>query len=308
MDAAMTLAVRVLMNERSGGCDGRRAEIEAAFLDRGLACKVTPLQPHMVLAWLRIPAGTAVVAAGGDGTINSVASMLAGTETCMGVLALGTLNHFAKDLGLPLEVREAAGVIAEGAPKAVDVGEVNGHIFVNNSSLGFYPGMVLERERMKKAGRNKWLSLLIASARGLLRFRQLSVCITLSEKNEDGSAKKIVRTTPFLFIGNNEYTLQGTAAGTRVRLNGGRLHLALAPGATRRTLLRLCVAALRNRVHEEDHFESFCVEEFTVEQTRRRSRVSLDGELRKIDGPLHYRIRPGALHVLCPRQPGERTA
>ena len=301
----MTSGVRVLINERSGGCDGRRDQIHAAFRERGIPCKLTPLEPKMELAWLRVTGGTAVVAAGGDGTINAVASMLVGSDLCMGVLALGTLNHFAKDLGLPLVLEEAAAAIADGSPRAVDVGEVNGHLFVNNSSLGFYPGMVLERERMKKAGRNKWLSLLVASVRGLLRFHQLSVCITLAEKNEDGAGKKIVRTTPFLFIGNNEYTLQGAAAGTRVRLDGGKLHLALAPGATRWSLLRLSIAALRNRVHQAENFESFCVEEFTVEQKRRRSRVSLDGELRKIAGPLRYRTRPGALHVLCPKQPAE---
>ena len=305
MDASMMAGVRVLMNERSGGCDGRRDEIETAFRDRDVACKVTPLQPKMELAWLRLSAGTVVVAAGGDGTVNAVASMLAGTDTCMGVLAMGTLNHFAKDLGLPLVLRESAEVIADGSPRAIDVGEVNGQVFVNNSSLGFYPGMVLERERMKKAGRNKWLSLIVASVRGLLRFHQLSVSITLSERNEDGSAKKILRSTPFLFIGNNEYTLQGAAAGTRVRLDGGKLHLALAPWATRWSLLRLSIAALQNRVHQEENFESFCVEEFTVEQKRRRSRVSLDGELRKITGPLHYRSRPRALHVICPKQSTE---
>ncbi len=298
----MAVGVRVLMNERSGGCGGRRAEIEAAFRDRGVPCRITSLKPEMELAWLRAGPGTVVVAAGGDGTVNAVASMLAGTQTCMGVLAMGTLNHFAKDLGLPLEVGEAAAAIAEGEPRAVDAGEVNGKVFVNNSSLGFYPGMVLERERMKKAGRNKWLSLLVASVRGLLRFHQLTVTITLPERNEDGLVRRIVRTTPFLFVGNNEYTLQGTAAGTRVRLNGGRLHLALAPGATRWGLLRLTVAALRNRVHEAENFESFCVEELTVELKRRTSRVSLDGELSRIKGPLHYRILPGALHVLGPRE------
>ena len=215
----------------------------------------------------------------------------------MGVLAMGTLNHFAKDLGLPAELADEAKVIAGSVARSVDLGEVNGHVFVNNSSIGFYPGMVLRRERLKKVGWNKWLSLLVASGRAFVRFRHIEVCISVPGE------ERRMRQTPFVFIGNNEYCMEGSEAGTRKRLDAGKLYLYMAPGATRRSLLRLTLAALMRRgdeVQQDPHFESFCVEEFTVDLRRRVSHVSLDGEIVRLKGPLQYRILPGALKVMVP--------
>ena len=89
----------------------------------------------------------ALVAGGGDGTIRSVAGVLAGGDVPLGVLPVGTLNHFARDLGIPVDLPAAVRLIADGAPRALDVGEVNGEIFVNNSMLGFYPPVVEVRDR-----------------------------------------------------------------------------------------------------------------------------------------------------------------
>ena len=294
----MPARVHVFMNEKSGTCRGRREEMEAAFRAQHLPCTITLLKKGMDLPKLAAEAasvpGTVVVAAGGDGTVNAVASALAGSQTCMGVLPLGTLNHFAKDLGLPLTLPEAVRAIAQGFPRPVDLGEINGRIFVNNSSLGFYPGMVLHRERLKRVGWNKWLSLTVASVFGFFRFRRIQVELTL----HDGS-QTLPCTTPFLFIGNNEYAMEGAAAGSRTRLDQGRLYLYLAPGATRLSLLALTVAALRRRVSEAEHFESLCVERCTIRLKRRRTHIALDGELVRVHTPLHYRIRPAALRVMA---------
>ena len=294
----MPARAHVFMNEKSGTCMGRREEMEAAFRAHQLPCTVTLLTKGLDLQKLirqaaSVP-GTVVVAAGGDGTVNAVATTLAGTQTCMGVLPLGTLNHFAKDLDLPLTLPEAVRAIAQGTPRPVDLGEVNGRIFVNNSSLGFYPGMVLQRERLKRVGWNKWLSLTVASVSSFLRFRHIQVELTLQ-----GSPLRHTRQTPFLFIGNNEYAMEGTAAGSRAHLDQGRLYLYMAPGATRLSLLALTLAALRHKVAEAEHFESFCVEQCTIHLKRRRTRIALDGELVRLDTPLRYRIRPAALQVMA---------
>ena len=106
-----------------------------------------------------------VVAAGGDGTVNAVASALAGSDMPLGIFPLGTFNHFARDIGIPLGPEAAAKVIATGHPKRVDVGEVNDRIFVNNSSLGVYPDIVRERESLRQQGHRKWTAFTIASAR-----------------------------------------------------------------------------------------------------------------------------------------------
>lgn len=289
--------VHVFMNEKSGSCLGRREEIEAAFGEHGVRCEVTLIHPGMDLGELvrraAQDAGTIVVAAGGDGTVSGVAAALAGTSTCMGVLPLGTLNHFAKDLGLPDTLEGAVRAIAEGSPQRVDVGEVNGRVFVNNSSLGFYPGMVRERERMKRVGWNKWFSLSVASIAAFLRFRHITVRLTL----QDGS-RPVSYVTPFLFIGNNEYAMEGANAGSRSEMGSGRIYLYMAPNATRFSMLALAVASLRGKMSEADHFESLCVKSCSIEMKRRHTRVALDGEVIRMETPLAYRIRPAALHVM----------
>ena len=98
-----------------------------------------------------------IVAGGGDGTIHTIAAVLAGTGVPLGILPLGTLNHFAKDLGIPMELHDAVDVVAAARGVNVDVGEVNGIVFINNSSIGVYPYMVLDRERLRRRRRlQKW--------------------------------------------------------------------------------------------------------------------------------------------------------
>ena len=138
----------------------------------------------------------AVVAGGGDGTINAVASVLAGSGVAFGVLPLGTLNHFAKDLGIPLALDEAVRNVAEGKPMQVDVGQVNERIFLNNSSLGLYPDIVRDREKQqRRLGRGKWPAAAWATIAALRRYPFLSVRLTI-----DGAQH--ARSTPFVFIGS----------------------------------------------------------------------------------------------------------
>jgi len=99
-----------------------------------------------------------IIAGGGDGTVNAVSGVLAGTGTALGVLPLGTLNHFAKDLKIPLELEGAVEAAFKGDIVHVDIGEVNGHTFLNNSSLGLYPGLVQVRESLQRSGYTKWLA------------------------------------------------------------------------------------------------------------------------------------------------------
>jgi diacylglycerol kinase family enzyme len=234
-----------------------------------------------------------VVAGGGDGSVSAVASVLAGTGTRLGVLPLGTLNHFAKDLGLPLDLAGAVRVITGGRSTAVDVGEVNGHTFINNSSVGLYPRMVWERAQEQERGRHKWHALAVAVWRVWRRYRRVVV-----EVGDRGS-ERLVR-TPFVFVGNNEYTLEGVGLGGRRRLDAGRLHVCMAPGLRRIDVARVLVAALAGRLDGIDRFESVTAAEFSISAQRRRLGVSLDGELAVLRTPLRYKVRPGALHVMVP--------
>jgi diacylglycerol kinase family enzyme len=236
---------------------------------------------------------TMVVAAGGDGTVNAVASGLMDTGVMLGVLPLGTLNHFAKDLGIPLELDQAVEVLASGQPRLVDVGEVNGRIFLNNSSLGLYPHMVGHRRRQQRLGRNKWVALVWSALTMLGRYPSLRVSVTA-----DGAEKVI--TTPLVFIGNNEYEIHGLEIGTRRRLNGGELSLYLPHHVGRAGLLMLAARALVGLLRDAAGFDATCAESILIETGTDRVRVALDGEIVTMETPLHYRIRPEALGVMAP--------
>src|SRR6202030_569268 len=98
----------------------------------------------------------------------TVAGVLAGSGVPLGILPLGTMNHFAKDLGIPTSVEGAVGVIATETARSVDLGEVSGQVFINNSSIGIYPYMVLERERERRRKRlSKWMAMILAGLRVL---------------------------------------------------------------------------------------------------------------------------------------------
>jgi diacylglycerol kinase family enzyme len=234
-----------------------------------------------------------VVAAGGDGTVSVVASRLAGTERVLGVLPVGTLNHFAKDLRIPLDLEGAVRTIAEGNVARVDVGVVNGRVFVNNSSLGLYPNIVVEREERRRLGARKWPALFRAALVVVRRMPHLK-----ARMFADGV--EIRRDTPFLFVGNNEYRVEGLGLGGRSRLDAGYLWLYVTQRVSRSRLLLLSARALMGGLRAAPEFDAMCVKELWVESRRHRLRVALDGEVVVMAPPLHFRIRPRDLQVLVP--------
>jgi len=232
-----------------------------------------------------------VAAGGGDGTVNAVAGAVAGTDTALGVLPIGTLNHFAKDAGIPMDLEEAVRNVFTGRVVKVDVGEVNGHVFVNNSGIGVYPHLVREREAQQRHGHPKWLAFVIAVGAVLRRYSRLRVRLHLTE------AEALARMTPFLFVGNNRYEVAGLEIGHRISLTSGRLWVCTAPSAGRRNLIGMAWRTLMGRVSELNAIE---VEEFWVDAPTPRINVSTDGEVSLMSAPLHYRVRPGALGVVLP--------
>jgi len=239
-----------------------------------------------------------VVAAGGDGTVSAVASCLAGTDVSLGVLPLGTLNHFAKDLGIPLGLDEALRTIAQGEPVAVDAGEVNGRLFINNSSLGLYPDIVADRERQRRRlGRGKWRALLAACVHAARRYPVLSLQIDLN-----GQAYE--RRSSFVFVGNNEYRMEGFNIGERESMASGRLSLYVTQRTGRFGLMRLALRALAHRLQQARDFDMLTARALVVRAPHRHVRVATDGEVSLMETPLTYRIRPGALRVMVP-PPGQ---
>jgi diacylglycerol kinase family enzyme len=288
-------AVPVLLNPAAGGGPDRAA-VEAAFAACGVAVAIHTFDGDRALAELldeilhaRPPL---VVAGGGDGTVAAVAARLVDGESALGVLPLGTLNHFAKDLGLPLQLERAAQAIARGDTQRIDVGEVDGRIFLNNSSLGLYPRIVLARERaQERLHLGKWPALARATWQALRDPRALTVALEV-----DG--ERLQRRTPFLFVGNNRYVLAGIEAGTRPALDGGVLSLhVLRPqsplGFVWMALRTLC--GLRTR---ERDFERFLVRELQVRTDGDELEVACDGEVAPMPLPLRFSARPRALRVV----------
>ncbi|HYE39125.1 MAG TPA: diacylglycerol kinase family protein [Ramlibacter sp.] len=234
-----------------------------------------------------------IVAGGGDGTVNAVASVVVGTDVALGVLPLGTLNHFAKDLRIPLALEAAVDVIVRGRTRRVDVGEVNCRIFLNNSSLGLYPNIVRKRERQQRLGRGKWPAALWATLSALRRYPFLQLRLRIGGRD-------VPRRTPFVFVGNNEYAMQGLRIGERQALDRGKLSLYVAQEPGRLALLRFALRALFGRLAQARDFDVVLVENMEIETRHKHLRVATDGEVSMMRTPLSYRVLPRALTVIAP--------
>ena len=290
----------VVLNARSGtGCDdGRLEQLRRLFDEAGLEASLVLAHggEEMFAAVDRARADgiRLVVAGGGDGTQSAIASRLVGTDLVQGVLPLGTLNHFAKDLGIPLKEADAVRTLAQGRVIEVDVGEVNGHVFINNSSLGLYPQIVRERELQRlHLGKSKWRALASATLHATEGRPGMAVKV-------DAEGEQQVRRTPFVFVGNNRYTMEGLAIGARPSLQGGELALYVGQRRGRLALVWLALRALAHRLRQDEDFEMITGPAFVISTTEARLRVATDGEVAMMDTPLHYRIRPRALRVCVP--------
>lgn len=236
----------------------------------------------------------AVVIGGGDGSVRAAAGALAGTDIPLGVLPLGTLNHFSKDLGIPLQLDQAVTIVAAGRDRPVDLAEVNGEIFINNSSIGIYPYMVIDRERRRAAHRiRKWAAMVPAFFRMLRHFPKRRLYIAA-----EGFARPY--RTPCLFVGNNAYETRIFHFGKRPHLDRGELWLyVVKPRSPWKFFLMVCRLCF-GRLDQDRDVETLRLREAEIGAKTSRLPVALDGEVQIMPTPLHYRVRPKALRVLVP--------
>lgn len=288
-----------LVNQKSGTAGASPGDlVRNLFLAQGVKAHIIELQHGD-----DIPALTAqalndgydvIVSGGGDGTINAVASALVGKQGVkFGVLPMGTYNHFSKDMAIPQVLEKAVEVILQGSTRLIDVGEVNGNIFVNNSSVGAYPAMVKLREALQKTGYRKRIAALRAGLQIILRFKTLRVAV------DDGSGKRLIAKTPMLFIGNNRYELDPAQIGTRTSLEDGKLWVLIATSHSRLAMFASLFSVLwyRENASAVTVFES---KDFVVNTGKRSQKVSVDGEVLHLSTPLHYTVRPASLHIIVP--------
>ena len=292
--------LHVIVN-RNGGAAAKMGDmvagvLEKAFAQAGATVRVAALDGKQIPEAIKAVARSGrVIVAGGDGTAAGAAQILAGSDTELGLLPLGTLNHLARDIGIPVDLGEAAEVAANGQPVAIDVGEVNGQVFVNNASIGLYPLMVRKREGLRRAkGWPKWLSTLPAAFAVLERLPHHRLRL------DWGKGERAI-VTPLLFVGNNVYSLDRGEVGKRNTLTDGKLSLYAVARRRRAALIWFAMRVLVGRAERSLDFETLgeC-ETLTVSSSSGSIEIALDGELRRMDSPLEFRIRAGALTVITP--------
>jgi len=298
------MRIRVIVNRGGGTLIGGenevRRKIESAMGAAGIAAEIAMTRPEAIAATFaeaaRAPGLDAVVAAGGDGTISSAAAALAGTERPLGILPLGTRNHLARDAGIPLGLEAAARTIAAGHVRAIDVAEVNGHVFVNNSAVGLYPDMVRLRDfEETHGGRGRRRAMLSASLKTFRSFRRRRLWIS-------APGIEAPLRTPLLFVGNNRYRVNLLALGRRETLDAGELSIHAVRARSRGHLLWAGLRGLFGKLDQQRDFVTVHAPEAEISSDRATLTISADGETLRLDTPLRYRIRPKALKLIVPAE------
>ncbi|MDJ0391318.1 diacylglycerol kinase family protein [Roseomonas sp. E05] len=297
------MRIKVIINAGGGSVRGEDVtqRLTDAFAQHGVEASVAEVEGAALRAAVQAALDEpwdGIVVGGGDGTIGTAAGLVAGTERPFGVLPLGTRNHFARDLGLPLEVEQAVAVIAAGHLRAIDVARINDRFFVNNATVGIYAEIVRGREyEQTRHGLPKNPATVLATLRALWRFTRHRLSV-----RAEGWGERL--RTPLVFIGNNLYSTSLPNPGRRCALDRGELCLCIARHHSRSAIVRMFVRALRGRLREDRDFEMRAVPEVEIRSHRPSLSVTLDGEVLKMRSPLKCRSWPGALRVFAPVEQG----
>ena len=289
----------VTLVNKSGGsvADGAAARIGEVLAAAGIDSEVLLVDGKdcAALAADYVKNGVGLlIAAGGDGTMGAIAGELAGTKTVLGILPLGTLNHFARDLGIPFDLAEAAKALATARLRRVDLAEVNGRTFVNNAAIGLYPLMVVDRDAQRhRLGRSKRLAMLVASLRIMARFHARRLKLSA-----DGQETRV--DTPMLFVGNNHYSLSIPGAGRRETIDAGELSVMVMRSKSLPGFLAATGRALLGTSRTDDMVRLDGVKLLKVDSARAHLTLGIDGESVALAPPLTFRIHPGALTVIAP--------
>jgi diacylglycerol kinase family enzyme len=294
-----TATLKAFLNAACGNAESAREAIAAAGYE------LEAVQPRELEQRLRkaIDEGTKrILVAGGDGTIATAAALVAKTGTELAILPGGTLNHFARDHGIPTDLGKAALIASDGPVVGADIGYINDCVFLNTSSLGAYVTFVRERERLEKYFGYSIASV-IAFAKMMAEIRTFSV--TLEHEGE----KKTYRAS-LVFIGVGERELKLPILGSRVK-NGRRgLHVMIVKGGKRARLFALALAGITRGRHEADklpEFTEFLVDSCRIDLTRPTATIGLDGELKRFRAPLDYHIERDALQLVVAPPEGDES-
>jgi diacylglycerol kinase family enzyme len=240
-----------------------------------------------------------VVAAGGDGTINTVAHEAVQQGCLFGVLPQGTFNYFGRTHGIPEDLGEAVHALLAATVTPVQIGMVNDRIFLVNASVGLYPQLLEAREQDKRQyGRSRVVAILSALKTALGRYRPLRIAL-----DSEGQTRKL--RTPTLFVGNNRLQMEQVGmAPLTAAVEEGEL-AAIAPRSVGKIgMLGLLLRGALGTLGQAENVVAFSFKRLTVKHARlsprRRVKVATDGEVTHMNMPLEFRVVEGRLLLLKP--------
>lgn len=287
----------VILNPAAGSAQGNRVEAllrehlpEARILIANAGNELSALARQAVAE-----GSSMLVAGGGDGTIRTVAQELVGKPATLGLLPLGTRNHFVQDVGVPLDLEQAVRTLVKGEIQMIDVGEVNGRTFLLYAAVGLYPLFVRERECHERIGR-RHAPLAFARAFWVALRRYPYLNVQLAADRDDLAIR-----TPFVFIANNIATVEHLPFGVVTCPEVGQLGVYTAHGVTRLGLLRLAVHFLADNLAEAPDLQALSTRHVTLKTHGSSVWVATDGEVVRMKAPLQACVRLGALRVRVPR-------
>ena len=235
-----------------------------------------------------------VVAAGGDGTLNAVAAKLKGTHIPMGILPLGTFNYVARLLNIPLDLIDAAQVIATGTTRAVHVAQINQHIYLNNASLGLYPLFIQKRERYNQYLGRLPLHAYTSGLDVLIRDRkELKLKIAV-----DGKLYPLK--TPLIFFGNNQLQLSELNLRIAQAAEQGKVAGVVVAKSDKLTLFKILWQMIQGKLDQASDIYSFAADQVVIHSTQTQLTVAIDGEIVKMRPPLHISVQKNALNIKVP--------
>lgn len=295
--------VTVILN--SGANSEERASLAKsvihAFQEAGKEVSIVTIQPGKDLveqckihvAHAKQSSGV-IVGAGGDGTINTVASLCYREGVILGIIPLGTFNYFARELGIPTTIPEAVHVIATGLSKPVSIGLVQDHIFLNNASFGLYRNIIRQREQASsRFGRIRIIAFLSAVYTLLQDQKAFSIKI-------HSDIQQTWHTTPMVFVGNNTLQLENLGMDVAECTKQDKLAIVIMKRVTRWHMLRFLFRGLIRNLKDASNLEEFCADSFIVETHHKALELVVDGEIVRCTTPLEFRVEKHALRVLVP--------
>lgn len=296
----------VILNGRSGKRDTSMANtIRAAFNDYGATAEVRIFRKGSDIAPATRAAlkegFTTIVAAGGDGTMSAVASVLCGTDAVMGIIPLGTFNYFARSLDIPVEIPQAVRLLTDGVRRKIRLATINDQVFVNNASLGAYPAILKTREDTYR----RW-----GRSRAAAYWSVLVTLVTLRRPLHlkiDTGAEVIERRTPLVFAVNNAFQLEQLGLGGCDDIAKGRLVLFVAPDSTRWGMLRHVISLALGNAEQNVDYDLIAADQILITTDRSERDVARDGERSRMRAPYRLQVVEEALSVLVPEARQEDT-